>query len=148
MKEILSTKESSEYRQVLHADLAGGTLTNFVEGICARLSESKCSKQRVCNSSNAIGKRNKKTRKGNNTEHVTISLESEDEDLLFVERSKPEGGALWDIFRREDVGKLHDYLIKHAEEFRHCNYEPVKQVVCCTHYLSVAHNSAYNFRVA
>ncbi|CAN6277290.1 unnamed protein product [Urochloa humidicola] len=59
---------------------------------------------------------------------IDISLEPKDDTAPFVEGNQSEGGALWDIFRREDVSKLHDYLIKHAKEFRHCNYEPVKQV--------------------
>ena len=58
-----------------------------------------------------------------------ITLEPKDDDLPFVEENQPEGGALWDIFRREDVSKLHDYLIKHSEEFRHYKYEPVKKVI-------------------
>jgi len=57
-----------------------------------------------------------------------IHIEPKD-DLPFVEGNQTEGGALWDIFRREDVSKLKEYLIKHSEEFRHYNYEPVKQVI-------------------
>uniref|UniRef100_A0ACD6A3G1 Uncharacterized protein n=1 Tax=Avena sativa TaxID=4498 RepID=A0ACD6A3G1_AVESA len=60
---------------------------------------------------------------------IPVSLEPRDDDLQFVEGNQPEGGALWDIFRREDVSKLQEYLIKHSEEFRHYNYEPVKQVI-------------------
>ncbi|CAM0146286.1 unnamed protein product [Urochloa decumbens] len=59
---------------------------------------------------------------------IGIYLEQKDDTAPFVEGNQSEGGALWDIFRREDVSKLHDYVIKHAKEFRHCNYEPVKQV--------------------
>ncbi|TVU33689.1 hypothetical protein EJB05_25522, partial [Eragrostis curvula] len=83
------------------------------------------------NSSNAFGK----TNTGSITEDeddFVFNLEpkddDDDDDAQFVEGDQPEGGALWDIFRREDVSKLHDYLLKHAEEFRHYNYEPVKEV--------------------
>ncbi|KAK8444647.1 hypothetical protein SEVIR_9G171300v4 [Setaria viridis] len=128
MKEILSTKGASAYLQSSHADLAARTSTDSTEGMSAQLTGQTHSKQHACNSSVARGKREKKKGKGNKIEHIPVSTESEDEDLPSVEGSQTEGGALWDIFRREDVTKLHDYLMKHADEFRHCNYEPVKQV--------------------
>ncbi|XP_030470114.1 lysine-specific demethylase JMJ26-like [Syzygium oleosum] len=54
-----------------------------------------------------------------------------------------EGGAVWDIFRREDVPKLQDYLKKHFREFRHTHCCPLPQIVHPIHdqtfYLSREH---------
>ncbi|XP_004308619.1 PREDICTED: lysine-specific demethylase JMJ25-like [Fragaria vesca subsp. vesca] len=54
-----------------------------------------------------------------------------------------EGGALWDIFRVQDVPKLEQYIKKHCREFRHIQCRPLKQVVHPIHdqtiYLTVEH---------
>jgi len=45
-----------------------------------------------------------------------------------MEEKHSEGGAIWDIFRREDVPKLEAYLRKHHREFRNVYCSPVEQV--------------------
>ncbi|KAJ8647439.1 hypothetical protein MRB53_000462 [Persea americana] len=60
-----------------------------------------------------------------------------------VLNSKMDGGALWDIFRRQDVPKLQEYLLKHSREFRHDLCLPVEEVSHPIHdqsfYLTLAH---------
>ncbi|KAI9157598.1 hypothetical protein LWI28_024926 [Acer negundo] len=43
------------------------------------------------------------------------------------------GGAVWDIFRRQDVPKLIEFLKKHKNEFRHINGHPVTSVIHPVH---------------
>ncbi|KAJ7533719.1 hypothetical protein O6H91_13G061100 [Diphasiastrum complanatum] len=39
------------------------------------------------------------------------------------------GGALWDVFRREDLPKLEVYLIEHMKDFNQIDSEPIEKVL-------------------
>lgn len=60
-----------------------------------------------------------------NQEEMMEILENSRQQVQNVET---DDGALWDIFRREDIPKLESYIEKHHKEFRHLYCCPVSQV--------------------
>ncbi|XP_055811985.1 lysine-specific demethylase JMJ26-like [Solanum dulcamara] len=91
---------------------------------------------------------NKKYRQQSVKADCKTNKDGEDSTSLFGQ-DKPEGfeetdgGALWDVFRRQDVPKLEEYLRKYFKEFRHIHGSPFPQVVHPildkTFYLSTEH---------
>lgn len=58
----------------------------------------------------------------------TVQVGVASETASYDELEYEEGGALWDIFRRQDVTKLQEYLLKHFREFRHIHCNPLRKV--------------------
>ncbi|WVY90575.1 hypothetical protein V8G54_036089 [Vigna mungo] len=55
-------------------------------------------------------------------------IENLKEKQLEQDQGDGSDGAVWDIFQRQDVPKLQEYLRKHFREFRHIHCRPLKQV--------------------
>ncbi|XP_020592611.1 lysine-specific demethylase JMJ25-like isoform X2 [Phalaenopsis equestris] len=91
---------------------------------------------------------NEKTRRGRHIQKVndSASMFGKQHATLqddMMDKEHIEGGALWDIFRREDVPKLEEYIRQHFSEFRHIHDKPVNKVFHPIHdqsfYLSMDH---------
>nr|GFA05861.1 hypothetical protein [Tanacetum cinerariifolium] len=64
-----------------------------------------------------------------NNEEIEATEEVDNEDGTCVDGfDLNDGGALWDIFRREDTPKLEEYLKNHFREFMHNYCRPLGQV--------------------
>lgn len=69
-----------------------------------------------------LGETNCSESVGSNTSMIRNSLQDN------LETEHVYSGAVWDIFRRQDVPKLIEYMKKHQKEFRHIRNLPVNSV--------------------
>ncbi|KAI3523952.1 hypothetical protein L1887_02488 [Cichorium endivia] len=110
-------------------------------------SASDCDKKvkgkRKASMKKAEGENGNKQSTRNNTKKAVSSDCEEAYNQDDISGTCVDGGALWDIFRREDSPKLEEYLKKHFTEFRHIFCRPVQQVIHPIHdqtfYLTMEH---------
>uniref|UniRef100_A0A7N0RB64 Uncharacterized protein n=1 Tax=Kalanchoe fedtschenkoi TaxID=63787 RepID=A0A7N0RB64_KALFE len=80
---------------------------------------------------------------GKGDEMNICQTNNESSKTQWISFDASEGGAIWDIFRREDVPKLRKFLNNHFKEFRHIYCNPVSQVIDPIHdqtfFLSTEH---------
>ncbi|KAF5191817.1 Lysine-specific demethylase jmj25 [Thalictrum thalictroides] len=89
-----------------------------------------------CNHSSETLKKSEEIKMGQSDSYVASSNKVDGSHSI-------EGGALWEIFRRQDVPILQEYLIKHAREFRDLDNAPLDKVIHPVHdqtfYLNAEH---------
>ncbi|KAL7609520.1 hypothetical protein Lser_V15G11499 [Lactuca serriola] len=95
-----------------------------------------------------IDKKDKRKRKGSNQRVEGPNgnkrkKKKRRKQVISSDSEEGDGGALLDIFRREDTPKLEEYLKKHFREFRHSFCLPLQQVIHPIHdqtfYLTMDH---------
>ncbi|GER31150.1 transcription factor jumonji (jmjC)domain-containing protein [Striga asiatica] len=134
--------------------LPSGNVADKVETqkITERNGSGKCEKLRnkVNEKSKVLSAKNPACHSQKGNKSKKINTEAGKETNLKHAASgldKGEGGALWDIFRREDIPKLEEYLRKHHKEFRHIYGRPVEQALHPIHDQSLYLNSYHKAKL-